>query len=228
MSYAGRYTAVSCFHRGSPRNGCRRCRVPAPHARSSLPCWSRSACRPSARGASSFDTDVLSLLPRDGRVIPAFRRSSRASAASTSCTSSSRPRQGHAIADYADDDRRVGRPAAPSAGDRAGRRRASPIGTRELRAGSPIASCCCSAARRSTPRSHRLQPDGARAAVASRASCWRCRRRRSPTWSGTIRLGLFETDPRRARGRHQAPGARTSASTSRRRIRQRGRPAAAW
>ena len=92
----------------------------------------------------SFDTDVLSLLPRDGRVIQSFRTFlARFGSLDQLYVVFTAP-DGHAIAEYDDEIDGVGRAPAQRAGDRARRRRRRRSHA-AISAGSPTTSCCCCA-----------------------------------------------------------------------------------
>ena len=123
----------------------------------------------SAEGARrlSFETDVLTLLPRDGRVIPAFRTFLSTFGSLDQLYVVFTAPEGYPIADYSDRiDAWVDQLRASPEIDRvdAGAWRTN----RAMRAGSRIASCCCSTTERWTRRSNRLRPEGLNAAVASR------------------------------------------------------------
>ena len=92
----------------------------------------------------SFDADVLSLLPRDGRVIQAFRTFLAGFGSLDQLYVVFTAPDGHAIAEYARRDRRLGRSGCGTRRRSRGSMPAWPI-ARATSAGSPTASCCCCA-----------------------------------------------------------------------------------
>ena len=198
------------------------CRGPAAAARS----WSSRAvcpgrcCRWSAMRAADLrhrraDPAAARRPRRSRRSAP----SSSASAASTSSTSSSPRPTGHAIADYDDEiDAWIARCAR--APEIAARRHRHWSTRRATSAGSPIASCCCFAADAlQTALAPASAGDGMRRGSGrDGASCWRCRRPRSPSWSGSDPLGPVRPAARRssAARRRASTSASPRAATSRR------------
>jgi predicted RND superfamily exporter protein len=138
----------------------------------------------SAAGARrvSFDADVLSLLPRNGRVIPAFKEYLSSFGSVDQLYVVFTAPADHAVTEYVDeiDDwidrlRQAPEVAHVDAGVATSR-------------GSRIADCSCSPVSRSRPHWSASAPAGSAWPWRLAANCWRFRLRRWPTWSGTIRL----------------------------------------
>ena len=121
----------------------------------------------SAEGARrlSFETDVLTLLPRDGRVIPAFRSFLSTFGSLDQLYVVFTAPDGYPIADYSDRiDAWIDQLRACSRNRSRGRGHGGP--NRAISAGSRIASCSCSTSARLTKRSTGFVPKGLTAAVA--------------------------------------------------------------
>ena len=115
----------------------------------------------------SFDTDVLSLLPRDSRVIQAFRTFlARFGSLDQLYVVFTAP-EGHAISEYADEIDAWVDGAARRAGDRA-RRRGRRRSHARLRLARRSPAAAAPRSDRSTRRCGRLSPEGLPAAVAAR------------------------------------------------------------
>ena len=153
----------------------------------------------------TFDPDVLSLLPRDGRVIPAFREYlARVGSLDQLYVVFTAP-EGYCDRRLRGRDRRMGRGACG---------RAPEIARRRHRHGRPVArlhwlgrSTPAAAARRRrwTKRCGRLQPGGppARRRAEPRAAD-ACRRPTSPRWSARIRSACFAWCVTRSAARSRA------------------------